>query len=69
MKRVNKEGPRLLGDLREVQRLSPVKETISNSFTNWTGWFLEYDKPFYVIADETQIKSIIKTFTQLELIR
>lgn len=52
MKRVNKEGPRLLGDLREVQR--------TNSFTNWTGWFLEYDKPFYVIADETQIKSIIK---------
>ncbi|WP_216831483.1 rhodanese-like domain-containing protein [Alkalihalobacterium elongatum] len=32
----------------------------TNSFTNWAGWFLEYDKPFYVIAEEGQIKNVIE---------
>ncbi|MBA4536554.1 MBL fold metallo-hydrolase [Bacillus aquiflavi] len=29
------------------------------SFTNWAGWFLDYNQPFYVIADETEINGVI----------
>ena len=30
-----------------------------NAFTNWAGWFLSYDKPFYLIASPSTIKQAV----------
>jgi hydroxyacylglutathione hydrolase len=30
----------------------------NNDFTTWAGWLLDYDQPFYLIADSAAVKSI-----------
>ncbi|HMQ55982.1 MAG TPA: MBL fold metallo-hydrolase, partial [Anaerolineae bacterium] len=85
MKKLNKEGPAVLGGLPQPQRLDdqrlanvlaeglkvvdtrsadefakghiPGTINIPNdgAFTNWAGWLLTYDQPFYLIAAENAL--------------
>ena len=49
-------------DLRSAKAFSEghIPGTINipagGSFTNWAGWFLSYDKPFYFIGDERLVE-------------
>jgi hydroxyacylglutathione hydrolase len=39
----------------------------TNSFTNWTGWLLDYEEPFYLIADEGQIEEVMRALVSIGL--
>lgn len=98
MKRINRDGPPVLGDLAEprwlpehylqerlaagdmVVDLRPAAEfaaghvagtiniPLNRSFTSWAGWFLPYDKPFYLIADATGAAGIKRVAQDLTMI-
>lgn len=38
-----------------------------SSFTNWAGWLLEYNTPFYLIADEGAITDVMRDLTSIGL--
>jgi len=97
MKKVNKEGPALLDDLREPNHKkwdsSELGEELRNglqlvdtrpasqfaeehvpstinipnnkSFANWAGWLVDYDKPVYLIAEESQVSELTKTLRSI----
>jgi hydroxyacylglutathione hydrolase len=82
MKRMNRDGPALLGALRIPTQLAPerlapllaeggivvdtrtrdqfaaghvpgtINVPLNNEFPNWCGWFLPYDRPVYLIAED-----------------
>lgn len=33
---------------------------LDQSFTNWVGWLLDYDQPFYLIADATSVAEVVR---------
>ena len=37
------------------------------SFANWAGWLLEYDQPFYLIADSTRLREITRDLISIGL--
>ena len=39
----------------------------NNSFTNWTGWILDYKNPFMLIASENRIEEITKKLVRIGL--
>jgi hydroxyacylglutathione hydrolase len=41
---------------------------LNRSFTSWAGWFLPYDKPFYLIADSTGAAGIQRVAGDLTMI-
>jgi hydroxyacylglutathione hydrolase len=41
---------------------------LNRSFTSWAGWFLPYDRPFYLIADSTGAAGIQKVANDLTMI-
>lgn len=91
MKRINKEGPTLLRELKVVPRLYASKDVVerwlgkgaqvvdirpasrfetahlagtiniplNNSFTNWSGWLVDYDHDLYLVADQQNIEEAI----------
>lgn len=98
MKRINRDGPPLLGEATEprwlpehylkervdagdmVVDLRPAAEfaaghvpgtiniPLNRSFTSWAGWFLPYDRPFYLIADATGAAGIKRVAQDLTMI-
>jgi hydroxyacylglutathione hydrolase len=38
-----------------------------NSFTNWTGWLLSYDRPFYLVADVAAIPQVVRDLRYIGL--
>jgi len=38
-----------------------------NSFTNWAGWLLDYDRPFYLIAHTSALPQIMRDLTYIGL--
>lgn len=32
---------------------------LNNTFTNWAGWFVEYDKPLYLLANPSDMEEIL----------
>jgi hydroxyacylglutathione hydrolase len=38
-----------------------------NSFTNWAGWLLSYDQPFYLIADTPAVPQIVRDLLYIGL--
>jgi hydroxyacylglutathione hydrolase len=38
-----------------------------NAFTNWAGWFLAYDKPFYLIANPDTVKQAVHDLVYIGL--
>lgn len=98
MKRINRDGPPILGAPTEVRWLPEhylkerldagdvvvdlrpaadfaaghVRGTINiplnRSFTTWAGWFLPYDRPFYLIAEATGTSGIQKVASDLTMI-
>jgi hydroxyacylglutathione hydrolase len=98
MKRINRDGPPVLGELAEprwlpehylaerlaagdmVVDLRPAADfaaghvagtiniPLNRSFTSWAGWFLPYDKPFYLIADATGAAGIKRVAQDLTMI-
>lgn len=41
---------------------------LSRSFTSWAGWFLPYDRPFYLIADATGAAGLARVAQDLTMI-
>lgn len=41
---------------------------LNRSFTSWAGWFLPYDKPFYLIADSTGAAGMQRVAQDLTMI-
>lgn len=39
------------------------------AFTNWAGWFLPYDRDFYLIADEETVENIVRDLIVIGLDR
>jgi hydroxyacylglutathione hydrolase len=39
----------------------------NGSFTNWAGWFMPYDKPFYVITAESNIDTLTRDLISIGL--
>jgi len=39
----------------------------NGSFTNWAGWLLDYDRPFYMIADSGRIREIARDLIYIGL--
>jgi hydroxyacylglutathione hydrolase len=98
MKRINKEGPRVLGGFRRPQRLPESRLEVlmddgalvvdtrhaadyasahipgtlnvpfGNSFTTWAGSVLPYDRPFYVIVDDTSGSALDLVIRDLAMI-
>jgi hydroxyacylglutathione hydrolase len=97
MKRLNKEGPRVLHGLPQPEHLpfnrlkallaegaavidtrsatafavSHIPGTINipydNDFANWAGWLLDYDTPFYLVADWHLINDIVSDLIYIGL--
>lgn len=97
MKKLNKEGPAVLGGLPQPQRLDdqrlanvlaeglkvvdtrsadefakghiPGTINIPNdgAFTNWAGWLLTYDQPFYLIAAENALPGLVRNLISIGL--
>ncbi|MBE7474774.1 MAG: MBL fold metallo-hydrolase [Anaerolineae bacterium] len=38
-----------------------------NSFTNWAGWLLSYDQPFYLITDPSAVPQIVRDLRYIGL--
>jgi hydroxyacylglutathione hydrolase len=38
-----------------------------NSFTNWAGWLLSYDRPFYLIADSSAVPQVARDLRYIGL--
>lgn len=38
-----------------------------NSFTNWAGWMLDYDQPFYLIASQNSARQAMRDLTYIGL--
>jgi hydroxyacylglutathione hydrolase len=98
MKRINKDGPRVLGGFRRPQRLPESRLEVlmddgalvvdtrhaadyasahipgtlnvpfGNSFTTWAGSVLPYDRPFYVIVDDTSGSALDLVIRDLAMI-
>src|SRR4029077_14198083 len=98
MKRMNKDGPAILGGFREPPRLDdaelpdslargdvivdlrPTKEVLAGaipgtltipvgtSFPTWAGWFLPYDQPVSLLAnDEERARSAVRQLAMIGL--
>lgn len=96
MKKLNKEGPRVLGGVPIPEQLPArrLSEMVSSalvvdtrparsfaaghvpgtinlpydgSFTNWAGWLLPYDEPFYLIADERLVEDVVRDLFSIGL--
>ncbi len=39
----------------------------TNSFATWAGWFLEYDEPFMLVADDEQIEDLTRKLMRIGL--
>jgi hydroxyacylglutathione hydrolase len=39
----------------------------NNSFTTWAGWLLDYERPFYLIADPSAVSHLIRDLTYIGL--
>jgi hydroxyacylglutathione hydrolase len=39
----------------------------NNSFATWAGWFLKYDEPFMLLADESQLDDITRKLMRIGL--
>lgn len=40
---------------------------LDKSFTNWAGWLLNYDQPFYLIADQSAVHETVRDLTYIGL--
>lgn len=40
---------------------------LDRSFTNWAGWLLDYDQPFYLIVDQTSANEIVRDLIYIGL--
>jgi hydroxyacylglutathione hydrolase len=99
MKRINREGPAILGGfptpprlddgrLREVLAAgAPVLDTratgeygggyvrgtlnvpLNRSFNTWAGWFLPYDRDFYLIVDDARVAEAVRDLALIGLDR
>lgn len=38
-----------------------------NSFTNWAGWLLGYEQPFYIIANEASVRQAVRDLVYIGL--
>ncbi len=93
MKRVNKQGPRVLGENRDPTLLDPsqlqqaidsgtvvdltpaaqfakghVPGTINiplNMLAAWAGWLVDYDRPTYLVAEESQITEAVRVLHKI----
>jgi len=98
MKRINRDGPPLLGGLLRPQRLAETRlqevldrgelvvdtrsaaefaqghipETINipldRGFTTWAGWFIPYDRDYYLIVDDSCAHCVDEVGRDLTLI-
>jgi hydroxyacylglutathione hydrolase len=98
MKRINRDGPRVLGGFRRPQRLPESRLEVlmddgalvvdtrhaadyasahipgtlnvpfGNSFTTWAGSVLPYDRPFYLIVDDTSGSALDLVIRDLAMI-
>lgn len=98
MKRINKEGPRLLHGAGRPERLpderlmelvaqdavlvdtrraadfaagyvpGTINIPLTASFTTWAGWLLPYDRPFYLIVDDTRAGALDEARRDLAMI-
>jgi len=39
----------------------------NNSFANWCGWYLSYDKPFMLLANENQLEDLTRKLMRIGL--
>ena len=39
----------------------------NNSFATWAGWFLKYDEPFMLLADEDQLDDLTRKLMRIGL--
>ena len=99
MKRINRAGPRLLGEVRRPARLSvealaevlgsggvvvDTRETkeftpgavpgtinipATRGFTTWAGSLLDYDRDFYLIADDNRMDELVRDLAGIGLDR
>lgn len=45
----------------------PFTNSMESSFTNWSGWFLNYEDPFYLIVDEDLLEAAIEGLISIGL--
>jgi hydroxyacylglutathione hydrolase len=66
------EGAKVV-DVRENEMfaLNHIAGTINvpftNTFTNWAGWLLDYENPFYLIVDEEQLEEVMQALVSIGL--
>ncbi|MEJ7810534.1 MAG: MBL fold metallo-hydrolase [Gemmatimonadaceae bacterium] len=72
--RVALEGGALVVDTRraadfaERHAAGTLNIPLNRSFANWAGWFVPYDRPFYLVVDESQPRCIDEAVRNLALI-
>lgn len=95
MKRVNKEGPSVLGETRGLDALPPkdlegvvasgtvidlsapsdfakghVRGTLNipaSMLAGWAGWLADYDRPVWLIAEESQVPEALRVLRKIGL--
>jgi hydroxyacylglutathione hydrolase len=96
MKRINRDGPRVLGGfarpphlaadaLDVVLRDATVLDTrpaaafadghvpgtvnipLEKSFTSWSGWLVPYDRPAYLLVDESRVDEAVRDLAMIGL--
>ncbi len=45
----------------------PFTSSLESSFTNWAGWFLNYEDPFYLIVDEARLDAAMEGLISIGL--
>lgn len=45
----------------------PFTSSLESSFTNWSGWFLNYEDPFYLIVDEARLEAAMEGLISIGL--
>ena len=40
---------------------------LDNSFTNWAGWLLDYEQPFYLIVEESALNEVVRDLVYIGL--
>jgi hydroxyacylglutathione hydrolase len=72
LERLLAEGAKIV-DARENEMfaLNHIAGTLNipftNSFTNWAGWLLGYEEPFYLLVDEDKVEEVMQALVSIGL--
>jgi len=76
LKEILADGAKVV-DVREAEMFAiahipgtiniPFTNSLDSSFTNWVGWFMNYEDPFYLIVEEDRLDNVMQALVSIGL--